>query len=173
MVTKFSDRIPEKSILKKVDAMLGIPKPLEKSGNTLNMPSSALGWYSPVTSQMIPKTQVIRIPQRILPFTFLTTRIPVIRTPNRARSTVIPTELKVPASKDPLKENTDTRVALSTTILAFCKPMNAMKSPIPADTACFRFIGMALKMASRTLVSDSRMKITPSTKTAANAICHV
>ena len=50
MVTKFSDRIPEKSILKKVDAMLGIPSPLEKSGNTLNMPSSALGWYSPVTS---------------------------------------------------------------------------------------------------------------------------
>ena len=48
---------------------------------------------------------------------FLTTRIPVISTPIRASSTVIPTELNVPASREPLNENTDTRVALSTTIL--------------------------------------------------------
>ena len=173
MVTKFRDRMPLKSILKKVGAMLWIPKPLEKSGSTLNIPSSAFGWYSPVTSQIIPKIHVMRIPQRMFPFMFLTTRILVISTPIRASSTVIPTELNVPASREPLNENTDTRVALSTTILAFCRPMKAIKSPIPADTACFRFMGMALKIASRTLVRDSAMKIRPSTNTAARAICQV
>ena len=99
--------------------MLWMPNPLEKSGSTLNIPRSAFGWYSPVTSQMMPNSQVIRIPQRIFPFTFLTTSIPVISTPTSARRTVIPTELNVPASREPLKENTETRVALSTTIFAF------------------------------------------------------
>ena len=36
---------------------------------------------------------MIRIPQRIPPFTFLTRRIAVIRTPRRARRTVIPNNL--------------------------------------------------------------------------------
>ena len=67
----------------------------------------------------------------------------------------------------------DTKVALSTTILAFCIPIKAMKIPMPTDTACFKFMGMALKMASRTLVRDKMMKMIPSINTAARAICQV
>ena len=47
-----------------------------------------------------------------------------------------------------------------------------MKNPIPTDTAFFKFVGMELKIASRMLNKESRIKITPSTKTAANAACH-
>ena len=47
----------------------------------------------PANWQMIPRIQVIRIPQRIFPLTFFTIRIPVIRTPKIARSTVIPASL--------------------------------------------------------------------------------
>ena len=46
----------------------------------------------------------------------------------------------------------------------------AMNRPLPALTAFFRHTGMALKMLSRTLVSDSTMKIRPSINTAASAI---
>ena len=55
----------------------------------------------------------------MLPLTFFTTRIPVIRIPIMARTTVIPSEEKVPAATAPLKEYKDTKVALSTTIFAF------------------------------------------------------
>ena len=58
-----------------------------------------------------------------------------------------------------------------TTILAFCRPIKAMNRPIPALTADFSVMGMALKMASLTLVTDSTMKTRPSTKTAISAIC--
>ena len=56
------------------------------------------------------------------------------------------------------------------TILAFCSPINAMKRPIPTLTAAFRFMGIALKMASRTLVRDNTIKIRPSINTAVSAV---
>ena len=111
------------------------------------------------------------MPQRILPFTFLMTRTEVIRTPKIARNTVIPTSCMVPPSTASREKNS-TRVAPPTTILAFCSPINAIKKPIPTDTAFFRLVGMELKIASRILNRDSRMKITPSTNTAARAACH-
>jgi len=40
---KSTDKIFEKSSLNKVGAILGTPKPLDKSGNTLYMPSSGFG----------------------------------------------------------------------------------------------------------------------------------
>ena len=123
---------------------------------------------------MIPSPHVIRIPQRIFPFTFFTRRMAVIRSPISASRTVIPSVLNVPLDTEDLKENTLTRVeSLLTTIFAFCSPIKAMKSPIPTDTACFRFIGIALKIASRTFVSDNRIKIIPSTNTAASACCQL
>ena len=67
----------------------------------------------------------------------------------------------------------DTRVEESTTSPQFCRPMKAMKRPMPADTACLRLMGMALKISSRTGVRERRMKMTPSTKTAARATCQV
>ena len=101
---KSRDSTRLKSTCIKVSFMLGIPKPDVKSGITLNMPRSALGWYRPVTSQRIPKIQVIRMPHRIFPLMPLTIRIPVIRTPINASRTVIPSELKLPAAMEPLNE---------------------------------------------------------------------
>ncbi len=46
-----------------------------------------------------------------------------------------------------------------------------MNRPMPALTADFSVMGMALKMASLTLVTDSTMKIRPSANTANRAIC--
>ena len=57
------------------------------------------------------------------------------------------------------------------TIFAFCKPMKAMNRPMPTLTAFFRLKGMALKIASRILNRDRRMKISPSARTAARATC--
>ena len=120
---------------------------------------------------MMPSTHVAMIPRRIAPFTLWSIRIAVIRMPRIARRTVIPSELNVPFSIDPLKENTETRVELSTTICAFCRPMNVMKRPIPTETAILSVAGMALKIASLTLVRERMMKIRPSAKTAVRAIC--
>ena len=46
-----------------------------------------------------------------------------------------------------------------------------MKKPIPTDTAVFICFGIALKIASLTLVKESTMKIKPSNNTAVNAAC--
>ena len=81
-------------------------------------------------------------------------------------------EEKVPSATEDLKEKMLTSVeSFPTTILAFWSPINAIKRPIPTDTACFRFIGMELKIASRTLVRESRIKMIPSANTAASACC--
>ena len=121
---------------------------------------------------MIPRTQVIRMPQRMLPLTSLARRMAVTRIPISARRTVMPCEEKVPSATEDLKEKMLTSVeSFPTTILAFWSPINAIKRPIPTDTACFRFIGMELKIASRTLVRESRIKMIPSANTAASACC--
>ena len=52
---------------------------------------------------------------------------------------------------------------------AFCNPMKAIKSPIPAPMAFFRESGMALRMASRKLERVSRINRRPSISTAVNA----
>ena len=51
--------------------------------------------------------------------------------------------------------------------------MNAIKNPIPAEIPSFKSFGIVLTIFSRKLVIVSTIKITPSMKTAANAICHV
>ena len=61
-------------------------------------------------------------------------------------------------------------LALFTTMWPSCKPKNAMKKPIPTLTPFFRVVGIALKIASRTLVRESTIKIRPSAKTAIRAI---
>ena len=126
---------------------------------------------------MMPSPHVIRIPQRILPLIFLTTKIPVMIIPANARITVIPTLLKEASTPFALlyasTENNWSNVEPPTTICAFCKPTNAIKRPIPTLTADFRFIGIALKIASRTFVRERRMKIIPSANTAVSAYCQV
>ena len=84
----------------------------------------------------------------------------------------MPTVWNVPVAIDCLKEKREILVAgLATMIWAFKSPIRAMNRPMPAETAFFSVIGMALKMASRTFVRDKMMKIMPSIKTAASAIC--
>ena len=119
----------------------------------------------------MPKIQVARTPQRIFPFTFFASRIEVKSIPNIAITTGVPVDANVPAVNAPLNENKDIFVAgFATMIFAVPIPMNAMKSPIPAETACFKLNGMALNIASRIFVRESTMKIRPSTNTAARAI---
>ena len=62
---------------------------------------------------------------------------------------------------------------LSTTTLAVWRAMKQMNRPMPADTAFFRDIGIALKMPSRTGVRDRARKTRPSTKTASSANCQL
>lgn len=64
-----------------------------------------------------------------------------------------------------------TRVEASTAKPVFCKPIKAMKRPIPTEIPRFRVKGMALKIASRTLVRDRTIKSKPSAKTAKRATC--
>ncbi len=59
----------------------------------------------------------------------------------------------------------------STTRPAFCSPMIARKSPIPAMVASLIESGIARTSASWAPVSASARKSRPSTKTAASAIC--
>ena len=50
------------------------------------------------------------------------------------------------------------------------RPINAIKIPIPAVTACFILSGIELTTASRTLNSVKNINIIPSTNTAESAI---
>ena len=109
----------------------------------------------------------------MLPRTLRSIKIAVKRTPKRDRTTVIPTVWKVPDVKEALKEKSEILVAgLATITCALNKPIKAMNKPIPADTAFFKVIGMALKSASRIFVRDKMIKIIPSTKTADKAVSH-
>ena len=84
----------------------------------------------------------------------------------------MPAVEKVPASMEPWNENIATRVdSLEITRPEFLRPMIVMKRPTPAVMAYLRFMGMALKMASRTLVSERITKMMPSTKIAVRAVC--
>ena len=65
-----------------------------------------------------------------------------------------------------------TSVDESTTRPAFCNPINAINKPIPTDTAFLRLSGIASKIASRTFVNESTIKIIPSINTANNATFH-
>ena len=67
-----------------------------------------------------------------------------------------------------------TKVAsLATMSPAFFSPMKAMKKPIPAEIAKRRFFGIQRTICSRMLKAVSRMKMTPSTKTAARPACQL
>ena len=92
--------------------------------------------------------------------------------PKSARRTVIPSEWNVPSAIALGNEKSATSFGPATTTCAFCRPMNVMKKPMPTVTALFKVSGIALKRASRTFVTESAMKIRPSTSTAVNASCH-
>ena len=63
--------------------------------------------------------------------------------------------------------------SLLTTIFAVWSAMKQMKRPRPAATAFLSVNGMQLKSASRTGVSESARKMSPSTNTARSANCQL
>lgn len=108
------------------------------------------------------------MPMRIEPFTRLMYRNAVNSVPRIASSAQMP-----PVWKLSRNETMVTSVeSLLTTTPAFCRPIKAMYTPMPTDTAFFSDIGITLNSASRTFVSERTMKIRPSTNTASSATCH-
>ena len=105
----------------------------------------------------IPITDITTIDINNAPFLSLATNAPVTNNPNSVNITngscIFP---KAP----------------STTILAFCKPTNAMNKPTPAVTANFKFIGIHSIIFSLNLVTVNKINIRPSINTAIRANCH-
>ena len=99
----------------------------------------------------IPITDITTIDINNAPFLSLATNAPVTNNPNSVNITngscIFP---KAP----------------STTILAFCKPTNAMNKPTPAVTANFKFIGIHSIIFSLNLVTVNKINIRPSINTA-------
>ena len=104
----------------------------------------------------------ITIPINIEPFTFFLLKTAVTTKPIQV--------IIIAGLKSPISINVD---SFATTKPQFFKPINAMNNPIPPETANFKFFGIALTTASRTLKSDKIINIIPSTNTAVNAICQL
>ena len=118
----------------------------------------------------MPSAHVARMPSRIAPFHFLTSMTPVRRVPPKARSAVMPCVGKGML----LKFTSATNVVSSLTmIFAVWSAMKQMKRPMPAATARLRDIGIELKIPSRTGVSESARKMSPSTNTVKSANCQL
>ena len=84
---KFSP-IQPKSNLKNVGAMdFGIKEDAVKDGIKERAPASGSTTYHPIISAPIPKTQVMRIPHKIYPFTWKWYMIAVINTPIKHNAT--------------------------------------------------------------------------------------
>ena len=111
-----------------------------------------------------------RIPRRIAPLSPFWRKKPVSSVPTRANIAQMPWVWNGAV----LKSMQSTSVApLATTIFEVWSAMKQMKSPMPADTAFFRATGIALNIPSRTGVSESARKMSPSTKTARSANCQL
>ena len=112
--------------------------------------------------------QVARIPNRIAPLTWRIYSTAVMNRPISASSAQMPAVWKLS-----VKLVMVTSVEESTDRPAFCRPMNAINRPMPTETPFLSVSGMALKIASRTLVNDSTIKTRPSIKTASSATCQL
>ena len=55
---------------------------------------------------------------------------------------------------------------------AFTSPIRLMNRPMPHDTACRRFAGMASTTSLRALNAASTAKMTPAQNTQPSAVCH-
>ena len=105
---------------------------------------------------------VYDIPIRIAPGVLRMNIKPVITRPIRANS-----------AEPPVMSPRVTSVeSLATTTPALSKPMKAINRPIPALMALRRLRGMAFTIASRTLVTVSRINTNPSSRIAVRANCH-
>ena len=113
-----------------------------------------------VTSPKItPKTVVTRIPARIDPLIFFTSRIPIIRIPASPKST------------DGVRAPKVTSVSLLLTIISrFFNPIKVIKRPIPAGIAIRIESGIALTIFSRTPIIVRTKKRTPEIKTTPSAV---
>lgn len=92
---------------------------------------------------------------------FFITRNAVITRPIIAKS-------PLPSVTDPSLTNVESSFITSS---AFCSPTNVMNNPIPMVMDFFIVSGMALTIASLSLVTVRRSKIIPSIRMAVNANC--
>ena len=110
----------------------------------------------------------------MFPFTFFSMSTPMITTPMRQRrevTTCISTRSNTPFLAC-AKGTSETVVAGDgCKIFALIRAIINMNKPIPADTPVLSDIGIELNIASRTLVRESKIKMIPSTNTAARANC--
>ena len=104
---------------------------------------------------------VARIPISMAPFVFRITRVPVIARPISVRRAL-------PWVRSPIPTRVD---SFLTTRPEFCRPMNAMKSPMPMVMDFLIVSGIALTSASRRLVTVRRNSISHSIRTAVSANC--
>ncbi len=117
-------------------------------------------WVTPIG---MPMRAVRRIPHRRPPMTFRTTSSPQMTRPMSASR--MEGLLKVARATCVL--------SLETMIPQFCRPIKAIKRPMPPPMAAFNPAGMALAISSRTLKRLRMIKRIPSMKTAVNANCQV
>ena len=105
---------------------------------------------------------ITSMPMRIAPLMFRACSTAMMKKPAIASPTSIVFRFPSP-----------TRTASSLTMMpAPCRPMNAIKTPIPAAMPIFSDVGMSFTMLSRSLVRVSSMKRIPSIKMAASATSH-
>ena len=116
-----------------------------------------------ISPVIIPTIAVNPIPKKIAILEPLTINIEIAITPNIESKTV-----------GSVKSPRPTKVAeLATTIPAFFNPIKAMNNPIPALTANFKLVGIALIIISLKPVADIIKNIIPEANTPDNAISHL
>lgn len=104
-----------------------------------------------------------KIPMSRAPLTFRANNTPDTIKPKRAIQMVC----------SPMLPRVIMVASLFTIRPAFCIPIKAINKPIPAEMACFRFMGMALTISSRTLKAVRSKKMMPSRNTAVSANCQL
>ena len=114
----------------------------------------------PVTN---PTTAVTTIPIKMAPGTRRTIKTAVTTKPTTVNQVLAVVKEPNPTTVD----------LLATTKPPWCKPMKAIKRPIPAEMANFRSDGIASMMISRSLKIVIKTKMIEATKTPAKAVCQL
>ena len=136
---------------------------LQKTGPMLSGIATGNQWAGIwVTPMGIPMIVVAMMLRNKAPFTFLAMSTPLKIMPIVPRIAV---GVNLPRV---------TKVAVEETIRPeFFNPMKAINMPMPTDMAWRRLVGMALRMASRTLKKVMIRNISPSISMMASDCCHV
>ncbi len=135
---------------------------------------SAFGTYRCVSWQMIPRTQVIRMPQRILPLTSFGQKERGHQNTNQSQQYGDSLRGEGPFCYRGFEGKDAYQCGIiSNNDLGILQSDECDKETDTYGYCVFQVHRMELKIASRTLVRESRIKMIPSAKTAASACCQV